>query len=942
MLQRKDQNGEWKNHHTFSIDPAGVHLSQKPYTFEFSETLEDVGEHHYRLVADYVINRSEDEQQQKGSLELGAVTVVEEESVPTVESSTSTAETEVSTDKKGSSLEESTINSDSEEDSQKDESAPMVESPKEATKELTTLINNQRIPEMPNNYMDAFQRGLGIMPMASAILTPAESNFYKGQTASHNEINRPIVSAKYTSKTKVELTLKLVWKYRSYGVNNLPLSVAEATTGIDSRGYGFYFNFGGTRWGNVGSRTIKGNVTASHLSRLSGTEAEGKLKSFSNQRSVRVVESGSGFVTRDAWSDNTTTIVISDIPVNNTFRFRYELDYNYSANVYIDYTFAAPNVVDLTNVSTPNFEATDEQPNFVHMLQGTYSGDISDSLNDGKLQLSLNNGASWTDHITNLEHSKSKGGTYGSSLKTYVSGLTAGTEYYARVILKDWLSNEVRSGNRVFYTPNSVEQPSSCSLGTPTTPENASAKITASYNVGVKPAHPTIVETQMWDPYVGKWLNMSTSPVINTSTKTFSYELKNLKTNTLYSTKYRVKNASNKWSPWSVYYPFTTRSVPLKVLAPTFNKTNTTTTSITMNSGTYTGHVSDDSSDLNKGWIKFSNTLTESWTDWTYNLGHDTTCNGNYNGLTFNGLQTGTTYKFIVSLKNAGRTYIPSEVGTFYTLNSVNKPVIDTIHPASDKYSASATMSGIYDIGPVGTDPAHPDKVKVQIKQDGAPNWTDVTSISTPSLDNQSIDESSTKGIFKINKLKASTKYHVRYQVENKGGWSEWSVSEEFTTLGAPPALEIIDAPQLDFGLLEIKNYAQTANLSAASQKNHLIIDNTDTTKRWKLTASLEQLKRRDDPSIVMPWAILSMKINLQDSSDDGATWGNNSNGGAPRTISFNSGDPAQDMWEIANSTDAQGLFRTEIDWNSVKLRVPENQVGHYKGNLVWSLDDTL
>ena len=85
------------------------------------------------------------------------------------------------------------------------------------------------------------------------------------------------------------------------------------------------------------------------------------------------------------------------------------------------------------------------------------------------------------------------------------------------------------------------------------------------------------------------------------------------------------------------------------------------------------------------------------------------------------------------------------------------------------------------------------------------------------------------------------------------------------------------------------------------------------------------------------------MDINLQNSIDDGVTWSNYTTGvtGSPGTVNINSGAPAIDLWSIANPNDAQGLFRTEIDWSSVTLDVPANQTGMYAGNLVWSLDDT-
>ena len=939
ILQRLTEAGTWQEVHRFSIEESGVNATDSAFSFDYEKPVTETGESNYRLAADYTVKYSEeDQEQQKASLEVGSVTKAKEEvqekpSETASSSQESTNSEQESTEAtKGSTVE----SSGPKEDSNADE--PIVIDPSTmgtGDDSPKTLGNNSQIPAMQNNYREAFQRGMGIMPMFSNIVTPKKENLYIGQTASYNEINEPVISAKYTSKDKVELTLRLVWKYQSYSVNNLPLSVAEATTGTDSRPYGFTIFYGGTRWGKY---SINGAVKASDMGKDSGTEAEGKLKSFSNERKIRVETIGSGYVTRHAWSDNTTNVVISDIPVDKTSRFAYELNYNHHANMYIDYTFAKPQVVDLSNISTPNFTATDENTTSVDMLQGTYSGDISDDKNDGTLELWVDSVSGWIKHVTDLKHTNSKNGTYDSRK---ITGLVPGTLYYARVKLKDWLSAEVSSGNRVFYTPNSVNIPSVQSLGKPTNPNNATAKISATYNVGVAPAHPTAVETQVWDSTTSKWVYSGTSQAINTSTKSITYDLNGLPMRTLCYTRYRVKNASNAWSPWAST-SFTTKGLKLTISPPSVDKNLTTHSQLVVKDGTYTGSITTNPTEANSGRLHYHNGFG-GWHTVTTTLQHDQTLDsGGYKGMTITGLEAGTMHKLQLQLKDADGVFQRADSDTA-TLNTVAKPLIDSLPTPTSKYNASATISGVYGIGPAGTTPAHPDKVKVQVKLDGAPNWEDVDSSSSPKLDSQSINTSSTKGTFTISKLKASTKYHVRYQVENLGGWSDWSASEEFVTLAPPPALKIIDAPKLDFGMLQSEKFTQTAKLSAASQKNHLTVDNTDTTKGWKLTAALQQLKRTDNPSIVMPWAKLTMPINLQNSTDDGGTWSNYATGvdGIPRTMSFNSGDPAQKLWGIVNPTDAQGLFRTEIDWSNVELEVPGNQYELYEGKLVWSLDDT-
>ena len=278
----------------------------------------------------------------------------------------------------------------------------------------------------------------------------------------------------------------------------------------------------------------------------------------------------------------------------------------------------------------------------------------------------------------------------------------------------------------------------------------------------------------------------------------------------------------------------------------------------------------------------------------------------------------------------------------FFTLNTVDKPSVDSMPAPTGKYSASATLSGVYGVNSVDTVRAHPDKVEVRISLDNA-TWDNVNGGSTPKLDSQSVDKPGIKANFTISKMKANTKYYVQYRVQNKGGWSEWSESEEFTTLAGPPSMELINAPKFDFGMLKNENFPQTANLDAASTKNHVELENTILASGWKLTAKLDQLKRTDNPSIVMPWATLSLDINLQKSPDDGVSWTNYATGviGSPGIVSINSGAAAVPLWSISDPQHSQGLFRTEIDWSKVKLNVPANQTGMYQGNLVWSLDDT-
>ena len=90
-----------------------------------------------------------------------------------------------------------------------------------------------------------------------------------------------------------------------------------------------------------------------------------------------------------------------------------------------------------------------------------------------------------------------------------------------------------------------------------------------------------------------------------------------------------------------------------------------------------------------------------------------------------------------------------------------------------------------------------------------------------------------------------------------------------------------------------------------------------------------------------MPWSSLEMDVNFQKSNDDGKTWANYNTGvlESERTVTLRSGQPSQDLWTIPDKDNAQGMYRSHIDWDSVKLWVPEKQEGNFKGKVTWSLD---
>lgn len=957
ILQRQAESGEWEDAHPFSIDEDGINLAENEFTFEYSEGVEKTGEVRYRLAADYAIKYSDAEQTQKGSLEIGTITKTEkkepqeqtEESTPaTQESSEAVQESTTESTQESSELtEQITVESSGpKEDSKQDEPIMVHPSGGAGTTSPSTLGKNNQIPKMADTYREAFQRGLGIMPMASAVVIPTTSNEYYYQAVPFAEFAKPVViSAQYTSKTRVTMKLRINWKYEAYSYyTSVANPEAEIDKSTSTNSYDFHLSFGETRWGKDG---IIGQLNRNHMEILFGDGRNGNLDvaSFVNSRiiSQRVSESPTRY---HYWSDNTTTLVISNIPTLDNMRLNYSMKYKLKTVTYhIDYYFGAPNVTDLSHISIPKFTATDEVTDSVTLEPGTYTGDVNDKTDDGIFQISIDNGAIFTDKIQNLEHETKKDGKYANGIvQPKITGLAAGTRYQGKVGLRDWVGNLKYSAPAYFYTPNKMSTPGAIELGEPTNANDASAIIKAGYQVGADPAHPQKIEVQLWSESEQKYKDVpeasSTFKLLGNSTE-LTYELKNLPANEILWTRVRVQNASEAWSAWSPGCKFKTKGVKLTIPDPTVNHALTKTNEVTLNGGAYKGHVTIDPQYVNIGEVWYHDGL--GWTLVTDNLVHDTILDGTYKGIKIENLSVGTSYRAQVGFMDSeNKKQFSKDKEIFYTLNTVDKPVINS-NQATGKYNASADISGVYGIGPTGTTPAHPDKVQVQIRLDSSPTWEDIDGSTIPKLDSQSIDESSTKGNFTISKMKANKKYHVRYRVENKGGWSEWSESEEFTTLAGPPSMELINAPKFDFGMLKNENFPQTATLDAASTKNHVELENTILASGWKLTAKLDQLKRTDNPSIVMPWATLSMYINLQKSPDDGVSWSNYATGviGSPRIVSINSGAAAVPLWSISDPQHSQGLFRTEIDWSKVKLNVPANQTGMYQGNLVWSLDDT-
>ena len=671
ILQRQAETGEWEDTHHFPIGKKGVNLSETDFPFEYSEEVKKTGEASYRLAADYTIKYSnEDEQPQKGSVEIGKVIKVDaEDSEKQTEESTSetqesnepvnentTESTEESTE---TATEQSTVESSGPKKDFKQEGPILIDpSASVGTTSPNTLGENNQIPKMADTYRDAFQRGLGIMPLAlypNKDIAPTTSFEQLTYDVDYNYIEKPVLTARFTSKDRLTMIARIVWNYRSYRAG-MPITESEAKNQIDKDLYRFSVVVRHNRWGTK-TESIQGNLTKSHLVQYEGDGTEAQLGSyFRNDRNISITHPD--MWTWEAWSNNVTEIEFTNILAGDTIWFDCTFKKGYTANSNFNFKFEDPKVEDLTDISTPQFEAIDGKINEVKISKGTYKGDISDDKTDGIFEISTDKASNWTNytnHTANkVKHTNTKGGTYEVE-NDRITNLTPGTEYRGRIVLKDWYGNPVKpSLNNAFYTPNNVLNPTMKSETIPTTENNAAATVEGKYTVGgVTPAHAKKVEVA-YSLNAQDWTTdqeASSNATINTSTEKVTYELKGLKAKTYYYTRYRVKNQNEKaadsnkpgWSPWSNHLKFQTKNIALAVQKPTFDQSTATTNQITMNSGTYTGDASTNT--LLKGTVTRT-VPSGGWMDYFTGLNYtaNPTSGGMYDSLVINGLEPGTAY----------------------------------------------------------------------------------------------------------------------------------------------------------------------------------------------------------------------------------------------------------------------------------------------------------
>ena len=837
-VQRMDEKGEWQTQHTFPVTDSGESISNQGYFFNYEMTEPSVGSYRYRLAVEYTIDwyaadSLAESNPVKASFELGTATIEEpeqaivEETIPVEESTIDdSSEKEVSK----ASVEEEV--KDSSLEKMGSEEVQIEESVTKTNNSLPTLSTSQLIRPLADNYRHAFQRGLGIMPLASAEVTPITSNPYQSSEAENDNILSvpSFVSAKYTSSTRVEMVMRFDWQFVGY-VSPTAMTEDQMKEQMDKRPYAYHVTLGDTTWGHD---AIIGIVAKGHMKKDEGTCNHGELTAFSNsRRTVQGYSSGAYHLI----SANTSIATFSNVPVKETVTVGHHFVLNNKhASASVDLYFDQLNA-DLNSISRPVIIGADGVTENVTMAQGSYQGDISNVLNDGSVNLSLNGGSTWSTAITNLVHTSTKGGTYGKSSGEKLSGLKAGKEYRVKVRLKNWIGEDWReSPVTTFYTPNeTTKKPEVKSQTDPTGQNDAAVTLAGDYVVESQmPAHAKSVEAQV-SLDGSNWTTKTPGCTVDETNRTVTYTLSGLDSYTAYHTRFRVKNDSGHWSAWSPTATFTTKSVPLKVGTPVISKAAST---YQLDSGQYTGHISTNASDANSGHVRYSSDNGVTWKDYPKTLGHTTSLNGQYDGMNLTGLTSGSEYRLQVGLKDADRVYVYSDTTRFFTVNAVDPLNVSNL-VSPNRFEASADFTGIYQTGET---PANPDDFEVEIKVKGDPSWSPMNNGTTPMLENASIDTSTNQVKFTGKKMKPSTVYDIRYRVKNAGGWSDWATSSEFTTATAAPAMFIMSSPTFDFGMLNKESFIQQAGLSSTSKKEHVVVDNTVDTKGWKLTAQLSQL----------------------------------------------------------------------------------------------------
>lgn len=592
-------------------------------------------------------------------------------------------------------------------------------------------------------------------------------------------------------------------------------------------------------------------------------------------------------------------------------------------------------------------------------------------------------GTNWTGVANNSYLNIPKSNTeYAVTNGFTFDGLTPGNRYRSRVKLhyNDTSGQSVTSGlSNEYITPNTVSAPTVSPVADPPTYTTASATVVGEYQAGTQHPKGSGVSVGIG----GKGVQIELKPasdsnyvsaegkvsdlIINTSgsSPNVSFKLTNLKSATFYDVRFRVQNGSGIWSNWGEAN-FSTRGVKPELDHPIFEQATPTT--VKMRGGSYRG---DLTTTLNRGIIQtesynVSGGPTDSVSKVT-NLAHNPSAK-TYEGRTITGLNPGTRYRGWFGFMDYGTTgegnYCWQERFDennqrvyFYTTNRISNLSEPTQEVPTAINDANATFTATYEAaGQHETQvAAHPTKVRVFLGTDIS-NLNEITTNSTgPRLvrDND-IRTGSTEVNFKIEGLRAGTRYYVQYQVINQGGESPKSGVYDFVTLSRPDGLYINEVPEaFNFGTVELSENSMSHPLqNVGGGDNHVSVDfeNINMNSQWTLSAKLSELQVSGGQQTLTGSKIV-MDKELKKTSDGGSTWD------TPDSAKFDTGLGIQGS-EISLPADGEtsvplfkatdipygiGHFENRIAKNSVRLFVPGNTGERgktYSGSITWTMDN--
>lgn len=802
ILQTKQDEGEWQNKQEYEVED-NYNLSEIPYSFEYS------AETSQRIIAEYSIEEYQDGRLVKRTKHMAHYLLEESEATEELSPPEDLEEISEVEDSLGEENTESTEKESVEQ--------PNAETSSQESQEASQ--NSAAIPNYSSEENNPFKRSLrGISPQADLPQisqgTDPNRGTYKEYPGTGGDNSKSYTRIRKITKTSAVISGAYMYGSIYNRNDNYPIIVWRKV----------FKNYAPS----VSEADITDNDT--YKKTVSSYNADPRNKNW--EVTIDGLDANTTyyfwFFQKSRTSNEYESMIggCGDAQIGQAWGVPHGDAHRYS--------FKTQAALPLTKVNTPVFPQANVTATSIRMTGQSYTGDISQTNSNGKIHLT-SDGTNFTTPVTNLGHTFGTGPGTSTDPQKYndytITGLQPGTRYKGKVTLLDYSGrNETTSGvpQNYVYTPNTVSTPDVVppnSLGVPTTYNNATATITASYKAsagaaGADPANSwdnVKVEISTTSESTGFWEinNLSTNgrpsgtPSIDDSRKKVTFSISNLTAKKKYWVRCQVLNASGKWSG----YPeegreFTAKGRALsKISKPTFS--NLTPTSARMNEGSYVGDVR--SNDTVNGNIYINCNALSNPVVQTPAVSYQNTFSGKYFSRDITNLTPGTRYVTDVRLQNAEGGWVRSAItndngngwAELITPNRVKKPVVTHDRPPTPT-TGEASIKAEYE---VGADPRGPSTrgvtdgisgkgVKVEIKEGNGPfiSITEDSSSSPstirikPNSLNINSGHTTPNVTFGLTGLKSKTTYTIQVSVKNASGvWSpvDNNNRQTFTTLGA-------------------------------------------------------------------------------------------------------------------------------------------------------------